>query len=106
MSTLCYKALYNSLCATAALAIALCALLPVTAVTANGLGYRGGQGLCPTGGCHDEDAHCGGNASCSAAPANVCLQGPNDTNGNRCGTDTHYCTDQQCNGAVTYCGGT
>jgi hypothetical protein len=100
-----HRVLYNSVCACIALSIASYALLPVAAAAANGTGYRGGQDLCPSGGCHDQDAHCSGNDSCQASTATACLQGNKDTNRERCGADSGLCIDQGCGGADIICGG-
>jgi len=99
------RVLYNSVCALASLAIASYALLPVTAATADGVGYRGGQIVCPSGGCHDEDSHCGGDASCQSSASTACFQGNSDKNGERCGGDTTLCTSQGCSGDDAVCGG-
>jgi hypothetical protein len=97
--------LYNSVCASISLTIASYAMLPAMAATTSATGYRGGQISCPTGGCHDQDSHCSGNSSCRASSATACLQGNNDTNGHRCGTDSGLCSDQGCGGVDAICGG-
>ena len=97
--------LYNSVCACISLSIASYAMLPVTAASTNGTGDRGGQITCPSGGCHDQDTHCTGNSSCQSSSATACLQGNNDKNGHRCGTDSGLCSDQGCGGVDAICGG-
>jgi hypothetical protein len=97
--------LYNSVCACISLSIASYAMLPATAAATSGTGDRGGQISCPSGGCHDQDGHCSGNASCQASSATACLQADGDTNHHRCGTDSGLCSDQGCGGVDSTCGG-
>ena len=100
------RAIYNGMCACASLAVASYAILPVSAATANALSYRGGQLTCPSGGCHDEDTRCSGNASCHGSPATACFSGEKDRNYLSCGPDSGLCSDQGCGGVDSTCGGT
>jgi hypothetical protein len=100
------KAIYHGVCASVALAVAAYAMMPVSAATADALRYRGGQVNCVSGGCHDEDTHCIGNASCSRAAATACLSGENDRNHLKCGPDSGLCSNEGCGGVDATCGGT
>jgi hypothetical protein len=95
------RIIYQGLCACAALAIASCAILPVSAATANAMGYRGGQ-VCAQG-CHNTTTACTGGFGCSAQPITACFSGPNDANRKSCGGDSGICTAQGCNGADVTC---
>jgi hypothetical protein len=104
MISLLYKWIYNGSCGCIALAVAACAVMPLSAATADALSYRGGQS-CPVGGCHDQQTTCSGSSACSGVTATACLSGPHDINGLSCSADTGLCSNQGCGGADSSCGG-